>query len=157
MCALFWNVQGACSLGFRDHLRRIVRKYDPSLIALVETRVCGRCADFVIRHLGFDLSFHVEAHGFRGGIWILWKRSIDVRFLCLSNQYVHMEVLEHGQSSLVFVIAVYGSPNNTFRKFLWSQLEDLDPGPYKMWVLGGISMLFRMLMIGEEAFLAVMG
>ncbi|KAL4284458.1 hypothetical protein GQ457_16G019810 [Hibiscus cannabinus] len=111
--------------------------YDPSLIALVETRVCGRCANSVIRHLGFDISFRVEARGFRGGLWILWKSSIDVRFLCLSNQYVHMEILEHGMSSPVFVTTVYGSPSIMFCKYLWSQLEDLDPSPEKPWVLGG--------------------
>ncbi|KAL4335546.1 hypothetical protein GQ457_07G011820 [Hibiscus cannabinus] len=118
-------------------IERIVRQYDPSLVVLFETRVGGRRANSVIRRLGFECSFRVEARGFRGGIWILWKSAVDVKFLYLSNQYIHMEVMENGMSSPVFVTAVYGSPSIQFRKHLWSQLEDLDPGPAKPWVLGG--------------------
>ncbi|KAK8704736.1 hypothetical protein V6N13_048350 [Hibiscus sabdariffa] len=72
-------------------------------------------------------------------------------------RFVHMEVLEHGQPHPVFVTVVYGSLDIKIRKYLWSQLEDLNPVPDKLWVLGGISMLFRMLKIGDGALLAAVG
>ncbi|KAK8677543.1 hypothetical protein V6N13_143075 [Hibiscus sabdariffa] len=81
--------------GFRGHFKRITREFDMSLTVLVGTRVSGCRVDLVICRLGFRCSFQVEAHRFRDDIWILWKESIDLRFLCISNQFIHMEVTDH--------------------------------------------------------------
>lgn len=43
---------------------------------VVEPRISGEEASTVIKKLGFPRSHHVEASGFLGGIWNLWKEDI---------------------------------------------------------------------------------
>lgn len=42
-------------------------------MAFFETRISGSRAEIVITKLGFDYSFRVEAVGFVGDIWLLWR------------------------------------------------------------------------------------
>ncbi|KAL4280940.1 hypothetical protein GQ457_03G011290 [Hibiscus cannabinus] len=119
------------------HFRRVVRDSKPVLVALFEPRISGSRASSVIRKLGFPKSFRVEAHGFSGGIWILWKEELVVQVLKISNQYVHMRVRFSATEPPVFITAVYASPNATLRKYVWDQLFNLNPGTEHAWLLGG--------------------
>ncbi|KAL4333154.1 hypothetical protein GQ457_07G014860 [Hibiscus cannabinus] len=117
------------------------------LVALFEPRISGSRASSVIRKLGFPKSFRVEAHGFSGGIWILWKEELVVQVLQISNQYVHMRVRFSATEPPVFITAVYASPNATLRKYVWDQLFNLNPGTEHAWLWEGISMLSMTLWI----------
>ncbi|KAL4311796.1 hypothetical protein GQ457_01G023690 [Hibiscus cannabinus] len=46
-------------------------------------------SDKVIKFSGFEWSFRVEAHGFSGGIWVLWRDTVRFDILVVSNQFVH--------------------------------------------------------------------
>ncbi|KAL4324684.1 hypothetical protein GQ457_11G014580 [Hibiscus cannabinus] len=61
----------------------------PDMVACFEPRISGRQADKVIKLSGFELSFRVEAHGFSGGIWVLWRDTVRFDILVVSNQFVH--------------------------------------------------------------------
>ena len=69
---MYWNVQGAASSNFCRAFRTIVNNYKPSLVVLREPSISGSKADEFIKKSGFDNSYHVEAVGFSGGIWLLW-------------------------------------------------------------------------------------
>ncbi|KAK8578180.1 hypothetical protein V6N13_047035 [Hibiscus sabdariffa] len=72
----FCNTMGAASPGFHLHLKNVIRKYNPSFVVLLKTRVSGSVADFVIRKIGYANS-SVLKHGgsmvvfgcFRGMRW----------------------------------------------------------------------------------------
>ena len=57
-------------------IRDFCLKYAFSILALMETRISGERADKVIRRIGFDGCYKVEANGFTGAIWVLWDASI---------------------------------------------------------------------------------
>lgn len=59
-------------------LKEYLREFNPDIIVLVETIISGPKAVNVIRRIGFSNSHRVEARGFSGGIWVLWKSSFDV-------------------------------------------------------------------------------
>jgi len=61
-------VQGAGKISFLNTLKELIRKYDPLIVALVETRISGRQADVVCNKIGFEGQFRVEAQGFSGGL-----------------------------------------------------------------------------------------
>ncbi|KAE8723708.1 hypothetical protein F3Y22_tig00011824pilonHSYRG00027 [Hibiscus syriacus] len=82
-----------------------------NLIALLEAQISGRSADRVINKLNFPHSFRVEAHGFSGGISVLWSDAIEFEILSISNQFVH------GRS-------------------FWHALISLDPGGFVPWFHG---------------------
>jgi len=54
-------------------LKEHIRVQQPTILALVETHIMGSKAQSVCYRIGFEGCFRVEAQGFRGGIWILWR------------------------------------------------------------------------------------
>ena len=86
---MYWNVQGAASGKFRRSFRTIVKKYNYSLVVLMEPRISGIKADEFIMKNGFDKSHRVEAVGFSGGIWLLWRNFIEVEvYLIIGNLFI---------------------------------------------------------------------
>ena len=82
-----WNCQGGGNVKFPKTLKEYTRAYHPDIVSLFETRVSGETADRVIRKLGFPFSHRIEACGFSGGIWLLWKENISLtkRFILFSK------------------------------------------------------------------------
>ena len=56
-----WKVQGAGSASFLNTLKEQIRKYDPTIMALVETKISGCQAAGVCAKIGFDGHYRVEA------------------------------------------------------------------------------------------------
>ncbi|KAL4325308.1 hypothetical protein GQ457_11G022240 [Hibiscus cannabinus] len=92
------------------------------VLAIMEPRVSGLTADNFIRRAGFDYSYRVEANGFSGGIWVMWKNIVNIDVVAVDNQFIHASC---------FVVA------SQQRSALWGQLRALDPGLAHPWILGG--------------------
>jgi len=73
---MIWNCQRAESRLFYGSLVELRRLYDPTILALMEIKISGSSAKELERRLNFDSNYKVEAQGFRGVIWVLWKSSI---------------------------------------------------------------------------------
>ncbi|KAL4353283.1 hypothetical protein GQ457_06G010470 [Hibiscus cannabinus] len=119
------------------YCRSFFREHHPRIVAIFEPRISGTKADKVIAKLGFPSSFRVEAHGFSGGVWLLWDHSVQLEVTHIANQFVHGRFLEEGGSVWVHFTAVYASPHNCFRRHIWEQLMQLDPGEAVPWIIGG--------------------
>ena len=132
-----WNTQGTLGLDFNRYFRLLVSVQLPDMIAIFEPRISGDEADNFIRRSGFDYSYRVEANGFSGGIWVLWKEGIMFDVLTVSNQFVHGIGVDSRSNVQFHATFVYASPEWGKRRFLWDQLEVLDPGPEMSWLLGG--------------------
>jgi len=66
---MIWNVQGAGSTSFLNTLKELIRKFDPKIVVIVETKISGRQAQEVCNKIGFEGQYRVKAQGFKGGIW----------------------------------------------------------------------------------------
>ncbi|KAL4320218.1 hypothetical protein GQ457_18G015180 [Hibiscus cannabinus] len=108
------DMQGAYDPGFFRCFKLLVKKQVPDIVVIMEPRVSGKGADRFIRKSGFEFSYRVEAHGFSGGIWLLWQASVQVEIIAISNH-----------------------PNAQRRRNLWEQLLALNPGVGRSWVVGG--------------------
>ncbi|GMI91875.1 hypothetical protein HRI_002856800 [Hibiscus trionum] len=137
MNIMFWNTQGARSAEFRRQFRNFVRSNNPQMVALFEPRVSYGEADRVIQSFGYPNSFRVEARGFSGGVWLLWRDGVDVTILSVSNQFVHGKAREVSSKHWIYFTAVYASPNACVRRYLWDILNRLSLGVEVPWVLGG--------------------
>ncbi|KAJ8421609.1 hypothetical protein Cgig2_021851 [Carnegiea gigantea] len=71
---LISNVQGAGSREFLHTLKELIRKYSPTLLALVKTKFSFSVAGAVCNKLKFEGQFRMEATGFSGVIWVLWRK-----------------------------------------------------------------------------------
>ena len=83
----------------------------------MEPRISGNKADSFIRRSGFDKSYRVEAEGFSGGIWILWRDRFQVEVVASHSQFVHIKLSIKNTISY-WLIAVYARPNPQSRKIL---------------------------------------
>ncbi|KAL4332531.1 hypothetical protein GQ457_07G011940 [Hibiscus cannabinus] len=128
---------GARDVEFNRSFKLLIRKQRPDIVAIMEPRISGRAADKFIQHSSFEFSYRVEAHGFSGGIWVLWRSTVKLEVLPVSNQFVHALCSLHSDGIQVFVSFVYASPNSVERRGLWNHLLAIDPGSDKPWVVGG--------------------
>ncbi|KAK8678266.1 hypothetical protein V6N13_143771 [Hibiscus sabdariffa] len=87
--------------------------------------------------LGFPYSHRIEANGFSGGIWIDWFESFNVDIILNHFQFVHCRITDKRCGSSVLATVVYGSPNATKRKALWTNLHHLALSINLPWVLFG--------------------
>jgi len=132
-----WNVQGAGSVRFLNILKELIRKYDPTIMVLVETKISGRQAEEVCKKIGFDGQFRVDAQGFSGGIWLFWKAQlVQIQILTSNTQFVSMEVTFNNLPSWTFT-AVYASPQENSRQSLWQQLNEFSLSHSQPWLLAG--------------------
>ncbi|KAH9770764.1 putative ribonuclease H protein [Citrus sinensis] len=103
---MFWNVQGAGASEFRMSFAVIIQCYNPSMVVIFEPRISGQKADNFIQGCGFERSHMIEAVGFSGGIWLLWKDFITVEVALNHRQFVHFKIVSsNGLES--WVTAVY--------------------------------------------------
>ncbi|KAJ4835507.1 hypothetical protein Tsubulata_051100 [Turnera subulata] len=143
---LAWNCQGAGKKHFVRTFKELCFEAKPEVAVIVEPRVSGRRADTIIRKLNFSNSHRVEARGFAGGIWILWKDvNVDVSVIFNHTQFIHTRITCSGFSFLF--TAVYGSPQESWRYFLWKNLENLGQDITEPWLLGGD---FNAILSGAE-------
>ncbi|KAL4304528.1 hypothetical protein GQ457_10G007360 [Hibiscus cannabinus] len=128
---------GASDPGFRRSFKLLIRKQQPDMVAIMEPRISGAEADRFVRFMQFDFLYRVEAVGFSGGIWILWKNTVRFDVLAVSKQFVHGVCHFDQDASRCLVSFVYASPNSSKRSSLWPQLLALNPGPNVPWLVGG--------------------
>lgn len=119
-----WNCRGARSDRFHRTFKQYMRDYQLEVVAVLEQRISGDSANGVIRKLNFNFSFRVEVDGFKGGIWLLWKRNGAVEVLDCNPQYIHLKYWVNTQT-FCFLTVVYACPRISIRKRLWSLLHEI--------------------------------
>ncbi|XP_050217262.1 uncharacterized protein LOC126668089 [Mercurialis annua] len=132
-----WNCQGAAKNDFLRTFISFCDCYNPSLVVLVEPRISGLKADKIIKRSGFDFSHRVEAQGFSGGIWILWKSNIHVSVMFNHRQFIHTKITVGATNDDFYFTAVYGSPHSPGRRTLWNDLTALGMDNNVPWLLAG--------------------
>lgn len=115
MKIFIWNCQGATSRAFRRTVKNHLRDHKPCIACLLEPRVFGNHANDICFSLDFDKWLRVEAFGFSGDIWVLWKESILVEVLQTHPQFVTLRIKGQNNQPWIFLV-VYGSPDFTLRK-----------------------------------------
>ncbi|XP_052287360.1 uncharacterized protein LOC127898893 [Citrus sinensis] len=133
---MFWNAQGAASPSFRRSFSAVVTNYKPIMVVLMEPRISGSKADNFIKNSGFEKSHRVEAEGFSGGIWILWKNLFDVEIVENHTQFIHLKI-SRNNNLLTWMTAIYASPNPSIRRHLWNELAKIALTVQGPWLLGG--------------------
>ncbi|KAL8159829.1 hypothetical protein V2J09_001366 [Rumex salicifolius] len=130
-----WNVQRAGSREFMITLKELIRIHNPAILVLVETRLSGRQMDKIYDTLGFDGVARAEAVGFRGGIWVLWRKAmVNLKQIATHHQSVTVEVERNGEDNWLFS-AIYASPSPQNMEELWTHLLGMKGDNLKPWLL----------------------
>ncbi|XP_019180199.1 PREDICTED: uncharacterized protein LOC109175391 [Ipomoea nil] len=136
MNVLVWNCQGAASRTFRRTLKFFLHEYKPSILCLLEPKVSGDQANDICFDLGFDQWLRVEALGFSGGIWVLWKDVLQVATHRTNPQFILLSIKEENSQpwNLSFV---YGSPDHALRQYLFEELSQVGLNLQGPWLSVG--------------------
>lgn len=81
MICIIWNCQGIASREAIHNLKEMIRVRKPHVLGILEPKIYGVRVDDVYNKLGFDNWVRVEAVVFSGGIWVLWKTSIQAEVI----------------------------------------------------------------------------
>ncbi|KAL5752883.1 hypothetical protein ACOSQ2_023390 [Xanthoceras sorbifolium] len=118
MNLLSWNVRGLGNPRAVAKLRRVLKKFSPSLIFLSETKLRGSMANLLKVRLGFKNGFWVDSEGKGGGLMLLWNENVEVSILSYSQGHIDSMVssdMVGAGASLVFMAML-------------AQLKEIIPG-----------------------------
>ncbi|KAJ1441622.1 hypothetical protein SESBI_01244 [Sesbania bispinosa] len=114
--------KGAGAKRFPGLVRDLGKLYQLKFIALLEPRISGSKADLAMKKMGFSGGVRVEAQGFSGGIWCMWKaEDMTVNVIKTSSQCIHFQLINVGGAIWTLTI-VYASPNVQIYEDLWEEL-----------------------------------
>lgn len=135
---LAWNIRGASCRNLPRLIKDLEACYRFHFLALFETRVSGNKVDAIIKRLGFDEWFKVDAVGFSGGIWILWNSNfLKAEVLRAHSQYVHLKISPSSGLPSSLLTCVYASPRLAGRAILWNELRQLAENIQEPWAAIG--------------------
>lgn len=136
MNCLFWNTRGSGYNSFTGLVRELSSRHKVEMVAILETRSSGARARKLATRLGFQHMEIVDSRGFSGGLWVLWKEGKgNYEILETNHQFIHLRLSFN--SLVVYITAVYASPNPITRRLLWSALKRISETVDSAWCLGG--------------------
>lgn len=99
--------------------------YRSLILVLFEPRISGTVVDRVCSKLGMSSWGRSKAAGFSGGIWVLWNDG-EVNLECkhVHRFFIHMVVAHHAGRQWELT-AVYGSPDASRCRLLWSHMDQI--------------------------------
>ncbi|CAL1404640.1 unnamed protein product [Linum trigynum] len=110
----------------------------PNIVFIVEPKISGKEADAVIAKMGFDCFEKIDAVGFSGGIWVLWKAAeLLVTDVDRDPQFIHFRCLNLQDNHTVEMTAIYAKPNDHDRLPLWDSLRRIEQNMRNPWLLVG--------------------
>ncbi|XP_019150525.1 PREDICTED: uncharacterized protein LOC109147318 [Ipomoea nil] len=98
--------------------------------------VSGDQANRICSSFGFNDWIRVEAVGYSGGIWLLWKGSANIIVTKTHPQFITAHVPEENKDPWQLSL-VYGSPNQPLRRQLYSELFGSNSGFDGSWLAVG--------------------
>jgi len=107
---LSWNIRGAQNSNSKRHLKELIRKYNPTFIAILETHTPYAHLSFFWNNLGYTLVHIIEAIGHSGGILLLKQSTTTTSSTILyHNQYSITFSIQRG-NAYTTCTCVYASP-----------------------------------------------
>ncbi|KAI9078993.1 hypothetical protein K1719_039040 [Acacia pycnantha] len=82
-----------------------------NVVGILERRISGAKAHKTIKNWGFTHSVRVEADGFSGGIWIVWRRD-DIQINVLAKDVQFIQFLERFENDEVRISPRVGSDHH---------------------------------------------
>lgn len=102
-------------------------------MAILEPRISGENADRVIQKIGLVEGARVDACGFSGGIWCLWRSNfMPVSVIASSRYCIHLKINPNSPLFWYYSV-VYASSNAANREEVWQELREFNisnPGPW---------------------------
>ncbi|KAK4254083.1 hypothetical protein QN277_009512 [Acacia crassicarpa] len=137
MTLLSWNCQGLGRALTARNLRDMIRKYRPSIIFLMETKINSDRIKRLRLKCGFECDLYVEPRGLSGGLAVWWSASISLTVLYKSRNIIHVVVDTDCLGLPKYISFVYGPPKEGERRTVWNTMKRLVPSVDDSWLAMG--------------------
>ncbi|KAK9034092.1 hypothetical protein V6N11_050270 [Hibiscus sabdariffa] len=136
MAVLAWNVRG---LGNRESVRGLmnsIRKSQPNIIFISETKQKMRYLEKIKMKL--EHSFYVEPIGSAGGLALWWSKEVQIKILGHGKLFIDAEISGKGES-VWFGTFIYGPPYKDQKRDFWEFMKNLRDDNDAKWLVIGDS------------------
>lgn len=138
MKIIVWNVRGASNSAFVPHAWDVVRLNKPSIFIIFEAKADECRARQVTRLLGFDDFKAIPPHGLKDGIWVMWKKSIElVSWSEVSPYYFHSLFKFSPKHPEVLLTGMHAPCTAKERHEIWKNMEQNLPPDQTPWMVVG--------------------
>ena len=137
MTILAWNCRGMGSAPAVRALTDEVRRSDPMMVFLAETKANQNRIKGLQRKIGLTQGISVKSDGRSGGLALLWKEGFDVRLKSCSNTHIDVVVCEGNGARPWRATGFYGHPDSGMRPISWKLLEYLKSQCHLPWIVFG--------------------
>ncbi|GMI67917.1 hypothetical protein HRI_000461000 [Hibiscus trionum] len=124
MKVLSWNVRGLGKTQTVNRLKNSLRRSNPQVLFLMETKLNARRMERVRHMCGYRFGVDVGSVGSMGGLSIGWKPECDVRLLSYSQFHIDVVIQESETLKRRFT-GFYGRPAERDRDLSWNLLRQL--------------------------------
>ena len=126
MNSLCWNCRGIGNPWIVFVLRDYMRRWNPKLVFLSETKIKSRRMEIVKYRLGFSNGLIVPSRGRRGGLALLWSRDTNLEIKSFSDHHIDAVITESSNGFLWRFTGFYGHPETHLREESWKLLSLLN-------------------------------
>jgi exonuclease III len=146
MTCLFWNCRGLRNPLTVQELTIMVRKKDPLVLFLSETKLEEKRLKVLRCKWNFSGKFVVPSRGQSGGLALFWSRDLSVSISSYSQHHIDA-VLEFQSAEAWRFTGFYGAPNVGSKLVAWNILRTILPHHSLPWLCADD---FNELLSGEE-------
>lgn len=135
-----WNVWGLNDLGKRRVVKAALRKWNPQVTCLQETKTVKVDRKFILSIGGGRWADweHLGASGAAGGILVMWDNRVFIKMGSVIGSYSVSCLLKWVDNDRLCVFSgVYGPCSDASRKVLWEELKLVRLRWNFPWCLGG--------------------
>ena len=137
MRALCWNYWGLRTPRSVGALRNLVRRWDPDVIFLSETKKKIAGMKKIKLKLGFVNGLYVQTQGKGGGLALFWKREFNLEIKSYSKFHIDAIVTEEGSGFSWRLTSFYSHPETHRRRESWRFLNTLNNQYWLPWLCFG--------------------
>ena len=134
---LAWNCRGLGSSPTIQLLTDEVKSRNPALVFLMETKASPSRIKGLQRKLQLTQGISVLCDGRSGGLAMLWREGVDVRFKSCSHSHIDMVVYGVGEARPWRASGFYGNPDARKRYESWDLLCSLKNQCDMPWIVFG--------------------
>ena len=124
--SISWNCRGLGNPRSVRALQDLVRRYNPKVVFLMETKAKNRRMERIRNRLGFANGLCVPCVGRSGGLALIWNREVDIEIKSFSKNHIDAVVKEQGSNSCWRLTGFYGHPETHRRYESWQLLAFLN-------------------------------
>ena len=137
MNIMSWNCRGLGNPWTVQALKRVIKKEDPSLVFLMETKLIVEEMKNVQREIGWSQGIVVASEGRSGGLALLWKSNVKVTVRFINRWYIDALIDSGGDIGEWRLTGFYGNPSTHRRVESWETLKCLRQQTNKPWACIG--------------------